>query len=122
MNNKNMGVHVLIELFDCPKEKLEYLEVVKGIVLEIVNEANLSKIGEGFHQFSPTGVTGFILLGESHLSVHTWPEHSSVAMDIFCCYLNKKNMEIAIQKAEKAAKLAIKKFRPKKFDKKVIIR
>lgn len=45
----------------------------------------MNKVGETFHQFDPIGVTGMILLSESHISVHTWPEHGSVALDVFCC-------------------------------------
>mgnify|MGYP000082255320 FL=1 len=52
---------------------------------EIIEESNLTKIGEVFNQFSPHGVTGIFLLQESHLSAHSWPEKNYLALDLFSC-------------------------------------
>jgi S-adenosylmethionine decarboxylase len=54
-------------------------------MLEAITIAKVSIISENFHEFSPQGVTGVILLQESHFSVHTWPEFSYAALDLFTC-------------------------------------
>jgi S-adenosylmethionine decarboxylase len=58
---------------------------MEALLHAIVGELGLTGIRSGFKQFQPIGVTGFILLEESHISVHTWPEHGFVALDIFSC-------------------------------------
>lgn len=120
--NKNMGIHILLDLFDCPIEKLQKVDFVKEACLETVKHANLSILNENFHQFEPCGATGLILLKESHLSIHTWPEYNSAAVDVFCCFLSEDHMEIAKEKANKAATFLIKKFGAKDFIKNVHIR
>jgi S-adenosylmethionine decarboxylase len=54
-------------------------------MFEAASEIGATVIGETFHQFSPQGVTGVISIAESHLSIHTWPEHGYAAIDIFTC-------------------------------------
>lgn len=111
---KNKGIHHLLDLEGCSAKLLENKEVVRNLVLEIADKSGFSALGELFHQFKPVGVTGILLLPESHISVHTWPEHESLAIDIFSC--GNKN------KVEKASKLFLNKFKPKTFEKKVILR
>ena len=110
-----MGTHIILDLFGCSIKMLEKVEIVEKIMDEVVSEVNFSEIKRGFHQFKPYGVTGFILLAESHLSIHTWPEKKSVAVDIFSCDSDKN-------KVEKAFKLIIKKFKPKNYRKVIIER
>lgn len=111
---KGMGFHLLVDLFGCPQEKLTHLPLVKKLLNEIVEEASLTKVAETFHQFQPQGVTGLILLAESHLSIHTWPEYQSAAVDIFCC--------AGKETAEKAFRLLLQKFQPRQYLKKTIER
>jgi len=80
------ALHVVAELYGCPVDKLNNLDTVKSILNEAVKTANLKKIDESYHHFSPTsGITGFILLKTSHISVHSWPEYNYAAVDIFTC-------------------------------------
>lgn len=51
----------------------------------VVSELGLNEVSRAFHQFEPEGVTGVIVLAESHFSVHTYPENDRVYLDIFCC-------------------------------------
>lgn len=118
--NKNMGIHILLDLFQCPIEKLQKVDFVKEACIETIEHSGLKVIRDHFHQFEPEGATGILLLEESHLSIHTWPEHNSAAVDIFCCFVNGD--EKAKVKAEKAAQFLIKKFEAKNFDKNVYIR
>lgn len=52
---------------------------------QIADECALTVVSRAFHQFEPIGVTGVLVLSESHFSVHTYPENNSVYLDIFCC-------------------------------------
>jgi len=120
--NNGMGVHLLVNFRDCPIELLENKDVVEKIALESAREADLDMIKHEFHQFEPAGVTGFILIGESHLSIHTWPEYGSAAVDIFCCFLSEDKKEMAMTKAENTHRALVKRFKPKKVEKKLVMR
>jgi len=109
------GTHLLVNLHGCPKELLCKSEIVLQLLNETVSEAKLTKVGETVHQFQPEGVTAVILLAESHISIHTWPEKDGfAALDIFTCG-NEGN-------AEEALKILIEKFKPQKIDKQKIER
>jgi len=74
-----LGTHVLSRLKGCPSDLLERAETLDRILNEVVLESGLHKVGETYHQFKPFGATGVILLAESHISVHTWPERGERA-------------------------------------------
>jgi S-adenosylmethionine decarboxylase len=80
-----LGTHLLLELRDCNPSKLNDLALIQNSLLQAAREAGATVIGQIFHQFSPHGVTGVVAISESHLCVHTWPEFSYAAMDIFSC-------------------------------------
>lgn len=80
-----LGRHVLLELRDCNREKLNDLPYLKQHLLAAAEETGATVIGEIFHQFSPQGVTGVVAIAESHICVHTWPEFGYAAVDIFTC-------------------------------------
>ncbi len=109
-----VGTQVLASLKGCPADVLKRVEVVRALLNEVVLEAKLNKVTEAFHQFEPEGVTGVIVISESHLSVHTWPEKSMAAVDIFTCGREGN--------AEKAFEVILKKFKPKEYEKKVLKR
>ncbi len=117
-----MGVHILLDLLGCPGEKLKDVETVKEICFKTAEDAGLSTLKSTFHQFKPHGATGTVLLAESHMHVHTWPEHKSVAADVFCCFLNEGNIPKAKEKAEKACESLIRNFQPEEVFKDVKIR
>lgn len=109
-----LGIHVLANLKGCPSDLLESAETLKRILNEVISEADLNKVGETFHQFEPAGATGVIVLAESHLSAHTWPEHGTVAVDIFTC--GKEG------NAHEALDMLVKRFKPTAVEKKVVER
>ena len=110
-----MGTHLLVNMYGCPKELLERSEVVLGLLNKIVEKAGLHKIGESEYQFEPHGATAVVLLEESHISIHTWPEQDgAAAVDIFTCAGPEKN-EAAYQVMKKI-------FKPKKIEKKKVER
>jgi S-adenosylmethionine decarboxylase len=80
-----LGKHLLLELKDCDREVLNDLGFLKGILLTAASEAGATVLGESFHQFSPHGVSGVVIIAESHLFIHTWPELGYAAVDIFTC-------------------------------------
>ncbi len=80
-----LGKHLLLELKDCDKEVLNNLDLLKGIMLSAAIEAGATVLSESFHRFSPQGVSGVVVLAESHLFIHTWPEYGYAAADIFTC-------------------------------------
>ena len=102
---KALGKHLLLELNDCNPKLLNDINFIREIMLAAANESGATVLGEAFHQFSPQGVSGVILIAESHLSVHTWPEHGYAGADIFTCGTRVK--------PEKAAEVIIARLKPK---------
>ena len=96
-----LGKHLLLELKDCDEEVLNDIGFLKDTLLAVAVEAGATVLGESFHQFSPLGVSGVVVVAESHLFIHTWPEYGYVAADIFTC-------GDSVQ-PEKAAEILIKK-------------
>jgi S-adenosylmethionine decarboxylase proenzyme len=64
---------------------LNDLSLLKGILLAAADECGATILGESFHRFSPQGVSGVVIIAESHLFIHTWPEYGYAAADIFTC-------------------------------------
>ena len=81
---EHLGRHVIIELWGC-SDAINDSELVKTAMLDAVRAANATLLNIFVHTFSPQGVTGVAVLSESHLSIHTWPEHGYVAADVFTC-------------------------------------
>ena len=80
-----LGKHLLLELKDCNRELLNDLKFLKTMLIAAANEAGATVLGESFHQFNPHGVSGVVIIAESHLFIHTWPECGYAAVDIFTC-------------------------------------
>ena len=80
-----LGRHLLLELRDCNKAVLDDLRYLENALVSAAEEAGATVLGKSFHQFAPQGVSGVVLIAESHLSLHTWPEHAYAAVDIFTC-------------------------------------
>ncbi len=74
-----------MELKNCDKEMLNDLGSIKGTMLTAANEAGATVLGESFHRFNPHGISGVVIIAESHLFIHTWPEYGYAAADIFTC-------------------------------------
>jgi S-adenosylmethionine decarboxylase len=80
-----LGYHYIWDVYDCNPQKLAYSDSIKILLNEIVKDTNIRKVSESYKQFEPIGATGIILLEESHLSIHTWPENGFAAIDLFSC-------------------------------------
>lgn len=81
----SLGEHILIELYSCDEELINDSDLLEKIMLKAAKIAKATVVKSVFHNFSPQGVTGVIVVEESHFAVHTWPEHKYAAVDLFTC-------------------------------------
>jgi S-adenosylmethionine decarboxylase len=93
-----VGHHYIAEASGCDASIIGKVETVEGI---LTRAAEVAGVTISFHRFAPNGVSGVIVISESHLSVHTWPEQGYVALDIFTCG-DDANPEAAVEHALKA--------------------
>ena len=70
---------------DCDRQRLNDLDFVREAMLTAARDCGATIMGESFHRFSPQGVSGVVVIAESHLSIHSWPEYDYAAVDIFTC-------------------------------------
>ncbi|QCQ23132.1 adenosylmethionine decarboxylase [Desulfoglaeba alkanexedens] len=82
---KSLGKHLIVELYHCDAYRINQVEEVERILVEAVNISKATIVQPVFHQFSPHGVSGVVVIAESHFSIHTWPEFGYCALDIFTC-------------------------------------
>jgi S-adenosylmethionine decarboxylase len=68
-----LGRHLLLELFDCDFDAISNLETVKSALVEAAKRAHATIVDVVFHEFNPFGISGVVVIAESHLSIHTWP-------------------------------------------------
>lgn len=80
-----LGRHIILELYDCPPALLKVPEQSKEFLLEAAQRMEATVVNAQFHAFSPYGVSGVVVIQESHLTIHTWPEHGYAAIDVFTC-------------------------------------
>jgi S-adenosylmethionine decarboxylase len=82
---KNLGRHVLAEICGCDFDILNDINKVEEIMVNAALEAGAEVRECVFHKFSPQGVSGVVVISESHLAIHTWPELGYAAVDVFTC-------------------------------------
>ncbi|MGY8953288.1 MAG: adenosylmethionine decarboxylase [Flavobacteriales bacterium] len=83
-----LGLHILMEFHECEPQRLDDLTLLKTTMSEAAIASGATIIKSVFHQFSPQGVTGVVVVAESHLAIHTWPEKNYAAVDYFTCNEN----------------------------------
>lgn len=82
---KVLGIHLLIELWSCNRNKLDNIDYLESIMAQAAEIAGATVLKTAFQNFNPQGVSGVVVIAESHLTIHTWPEHGYAAVDIFTC-------------------------------------
>lgn len=82
---KALGRHILVEFYDCDSEVLNDLTVVENSMKEAAKVSGATIVKSVFHLFNPHGVSGVVVIAESHLAIHTWPEYGYAAVDLFTC-------------------------------------
>jgi len=80
-----LGRHLLVELHDCDREAINDLDLIRDVMLKAAIESGAVVLSNSFHRFSPQGVSGVVVIAESHISIHTWPEYGYAAVDVFTC-------------------------------------
>lgn len=80
-----LGTHCLLELYGCDAARIDDPAFIEQTLVEAANVSRATLIKTYVHKFEPQGVTGFALLGESHISLHSWPESGYVAADCYTC-------------------------------------
>ena len=86
-----LGMHLIIEYRRCKNNAcLTGVAEVEKMMLLAAEKARATVVSHDFHQFSPHGVSGAVILAESHISIHTWPEYEYAAVDIFTCGNNAR--------------------------------
>ena len=75
----------MVELKGCNPSLLDDPDFIGKTMTEAALKANATIVQQFFHQFSPFGVSGTIVIAESHINIHTWPEHGYAAVDMFTC-------------------------------------
>ncbi len=82
---KSLGRHLLCEYHGCDRELLNSPDAIRAELLDAVARAGATPVADVVHAFSPHGVTGVIVIAESHFAIHTWPEYGFAAVDLFTC-------------------------------------
>lgn len=81
----SLGRHILVEFNGCSPDVLDDVAVIEDSMVEAARKAGATVIQSTFHHFSPFGVSGVVVIQESHLAIHTWPEYGYAAVDLFTC-------------------------------------
>lgn len=81
----NLGRHILAEFYNCNSNVLNNVERIEKYMGEAATECGATVIEKKFHMFNPYGVSGVVIISESHLAIHTWPEFGYAAVDLFTC-------------------------------------
>lgn len=82
---KALGNHIIAEFYNCDKQVMNDAPFIEQIMNEAAILSGATVVGSHFHTFNPHGVSGVVVIAESHLSIHTWPEYGYAAVDIFTC-------------------------------------
>jgi len=91
------GLHILAEFHACKGDRrlLQEAEPLAALCRRVCKGAGLEVVAEAFHQFAGAGATGALVLAESHLAIHTWPELESVTLDLYVCNYSQDNRAAA---------------------------
>jgi S-adenosylmethionine decarboxylase len=80
-----LGVQILADMYECDPAVLSDVGAIRAFMVEAARRCGATIVNECFHHFSPHGVSGVVIIAESHLAIHTWPEHGYAALDLFTC-------------------------------------
>lgn len=98
---KNVGKHVLVDMHGCNPDSLKKVDLISEAMHQAAKRSDATIVGKFFKQFDPWGVSGVIVISESHISIHTWPEFGLASIDYFSCS-DEPNIQAAIAYLAKA--------------------
>jgi len=85
MEKINLGTQYLAEFYNCCKNTINDKDRIREIMIEAAKIAKATIVADIFHEFNPHGISGVVVIAESHIAIHSWPEHSCASVDIFTC-------------------------------------
>jgi S-adenosylmethionine decarboxylase len=91
-----MGDHYLLNLYGCNPDKLNDEKLIKNLLHDAAYCANMTVLNTMTYKFYPQGVTGVVMLAESHISIHTWPEEGKAAVDVYTCGSNEAPLACSV--------------------------
>lgn len=103
---KILGRHLIVELADCNQHILDDVRQLEEHLSNAVLKSGATIVRSVFHRYAPQGVSGVIVIAESHISIHTWPEYGYAAVDLFTCgelidpYLAFEHLKLALESAD----------------------
>jgi S-adenosylmethionine decarboxylase proenzyme len=104
------GSQVVLDLYECETQHLDDLPWVKTTLVNAAVAAGATIVDTVFHKFAPWGISGVVVIAESHLAIHIWPEHRYAAIDIFTCGQNVRiDVASAFLKSSFRSKRAVQK-------------
>ena len=95
----DQGIHLLAEWYGCDFSvaAMDDADALRAVCLRLTSDSGLQIVGESFHQFEARGVTGTVLLAQSHLAIHTWPDERFVTVDVYVCNYMVDNTQKALR-------------------------
>lgn len=104
-----LGKHLLIEYYDCDRDLLNSVSGVEKVMTAAAEACGATIVRSVFHAFNPIGVSGVVVISESHLAVHTWPEHGYAAVDVFTCgtHVDPRDAELYLRGAFRAGDVLV---------------
>ena len=111
---KALGLHIIADLYGVEADLIDRVEDIRALLEGAVKHAKLTKISSHYYQFRPHGATGVVLIAESHISIHTWPELGIATVDVYTCGDPNQCVE--------AMNYIIEKLKPTRVDKQVFER
>lgn len=106
----HLGTQWTAELYGCDARLLDDVDAISALMLAAASVARATIVGSRFHRFAPHGVSGVVIIAESHLAIHTWPERESVTIDVYVCNFTTDNTA----KAESVFRSLERTLRPKR--------
>lgn len=85
MNKGQLGKHILVEFYNCDEKILNDVDKIELYMNEAAQAAKATIVESVFHMFNPHGISGAVIIMESHITIHTWPEYGYAAVDLFTC-------------------------------------
>lgn len=82
---EHLGRHLLSEFYNCDAELLDDVAQIEQYMIDAAKVAGSTVVQSVFHRFNPWGVSGVVVIAESHLAIHTWPEYGYASVDFYTC-------------------------------------
>ena len=108
----SLGIHELYDFHDCDRRLLNNMTFVREAMLEVARVSGATIVTDVFHRFNPQGVSGVVVIAESHIAIHTWPEFGCASVDVFSCsrLMDLSKVRDGLMRAFAAERMTVKSF------------